>query len=130
MSIPACNGQGGCLPWVCLPGGSAQGEVCPGGVSQYALGQTHTPVNRMTDRYKNLAATTLRTATKQQLIQRCWAQGLRVERLSFTAAYTVILLAKVRTTYYYWPASGVNIFKNKENDGTDSRLNVIRDLKL
>ena len=38
---------GGVCPGVgCLPGGG----VCSGGVSQHALGQTHPPVNRMTDR--------------------------------------------------------------------------------
>ena len=66
-------GPGGCLPWrgtcsggICSQGGTWSGGVCsqgvPGlGVSQHALRQTP-PVNRMTDRCKNITfATSLQT---------------------------------------------------------------------
>ena len=54
--VPA---PGGCLVWG-LGGG---GGLLPGGVvSQHALRQTPPPLNRMTDRYKNITfATSLQT---------------------------------------------------------------------
>ena len=46
VSLPGgLSAQGGCLPG---------GSVCPGGVSQYAMGQTPPPVSRITDMCKNI----------------------------------------------------------------------------
>ena len=85
MSIPACTGHcvsqhalgrgcvylsmhwaGGCLPG---DGGVCLGDVCPGesarkgaGVSQHALKQKP-PMNRMTDRCKNITFPQLRSRT-------------------------------------------------------------------
>ena len=56
--LPGVSALGGCL----LPGVSALGGVCSRGVSQHALRQTPSPVNRITDTSKNitLATTSLR----------------------------------------------------------------------
>ena len=50
-----CVPTRGCTCQGCTsPGGvPAQGCTCPGGVSQHAMGQAP-PVNRMTDRFKNI----------------------------------------------------------------------------
>ena len=69
--MSALGGVGGVCFWggcvcpggICSQGVSAPGGVCSGGVvSQHALRQTPPPVNRMTDRCKNitLATTSLR----------------------------------------------------------------------
>ena len=58
LCIPACTGRGG----VCL-GGVCPGGVCPGGVSQHALRQTPLPMDRMTDRCKNITLCKLRLQT-------------------------------------------------------------------
>ena len=51
-----CLPRGGCLPRGCLPRGvSAGGDICPGSVWQTPL-----PVNRMTDRCKNITLPQLR----------------------------------------------------------------------
>ena len=75
-----------CIPVGCVPsamaavsggvgasrGGASRGGVLPGGVvSQHALRQTPPPVNRMTDRCKNITFTTsLRTVTRRPFSQR------------------------------------------------------------
>ena len=82
-----CSRGRGCFLRGCLvPGGSAPRAVCSRGsalggggvVSQHALRQTP-PVNRMTDRRKNITfATSLRTVMKQQQNQKfILAQGMR-----------------------------------------------------
>ena len=70
---------GGCLPGGCLPrgvsawvgvclGGICPGGVCPGGcLSQHALGQTLPPVDRMTDRCKNIIFPQLRLRTVKMI---------------------------------------------------------------
>ena len=64
------SAPGGCLLWgVCSQGVSVPIGSAPGGVvSQHALRQTPPPVNRMTNRCKNitLATTSLRPVTKSR----------------------------------------------------------------
>ena len=52
--LPACTARGGSAPGGLLPGGACSGGVSPGGVLPLP------PVNRMTDRCKNITLPQLR----------------------------------------------------------------------